>query len=57
MAVSERIGRHLRSNVVAYVALFAALGGTAVALPGRNNVKSKNLAANAVNRERSRTAP
>ena len=48
MAVSERIGRHLRSNVVAYVALFAALGGTAVALPGRNNVKSKNLAANAV---------
>jgi hypothetical protein len=28
------LGRHLRSNIVAYVALFIALGGTAVAVGG-----------------------
>jgi hypothetical protein len=48
MAVSERIGRHLRGNVVGYVALFVALSGTAVAIPGHNNVKSKNIATGAV---------
>jgi hypothetical protein len=48
MAVSERIGRHLRGNVVGYVALFVALTGTAVAIPGHDNVKSKNLATGAV---------
>jgi hypothetical protein len=48
MALSERVGRHLRSNVVAYLALFVALGGTAVAIPGHDNVKSKNLATGAV---------
>jgi hypothetical protein len=48
VAVSERIGRHLRSNVVGYLALFVALTGTAVAIPGHHNVKSKNLATGAV---------
>jgi hypothetical protein len=48
MAVSERIGRHLRGNAVAYLALFVALTGTAVAIPGHDNVKSKNLATGAV---------
>jgi hypothetical protein len=48
MAVSERIGQHLRGNAVGYVALFVALTGTAVAIPGHDNVKSKNLAPGAV---------
>jgi hypothetical protein len=48
VAVSERIGRHLRGNAVAYLALFVALTGTAVALPGHDNVKSKNIATGAV---------
>jgi hypothetical protein len=41
--VASRIGSHLRTNVVAYVALFLALGmGTAYALE-RNSVKSKHI--------------
>jgi hypothetical protein len=48
MALSERISRHLRANVVGYLALFVALTGTAVAIPGHDNVKSKNLATGAV---------
>lgn len=34
---------------VAFVALLAALGGTAVALPGKNSVKKDDIAAGAVN--------
>jgi hypothetical protein len=48
MTRSQRLGDHLRSNVVAYVALFVALGGTAAALPGSNSVKSNDLARGAV---------
>ena len=48
MTPSERIGGHLRSNAVAYVALFVALSGTAAALPGNDNVKAKNLAPGSV---------
>ena len=33
---SERIRHHLQSHVVAYLALFVALSGTALALPGKN---------------------
>jgi hypothetical protein len=46
----RRIRRHLASNVVAYIALFLALGGTAVAatkLP-KNSVGTKQLKNNAV---------
>lgn len=40
---------HLRHNIVGYVALFCfVLGGTAVALPGRNKVDSGDLKKNAV---------
>jgi hypothetical protein len=46
----HRIARHLRHNLVAYLALFVALGGTsyaAVSLP-RNSVGSKQIRSNAV---------
>lgn len=39
---------HLRHHVVAYVALFVLLGGTAVALPGKGTVKSSDIAKHAV---------
>lgn len=42
------ISQHIRSNVVAYVALFLALTGTATALEGKNSVKSKDIAKAAV---------
>jgi len=51
-----RVGRHLRSNLVAYLALFVALGGTsyaAVKLP-RNSVGSGQLRANSVTGEKVR---
>lgn len=48
MTLSETIGRHLRTNIVGYVALFVALSGTAIALPGKGGVKSDDLARNAV---------
>jgi hypothetical protein len=35
---------HLRSNVVGYVAIFLALTGAAVALPGKNKVDSGDIA-------------
>src|SRR5687768_17312724 len=35
--------RHIRSHAIAYVALFVALGGTAVALPGANTVNSGDI--------------
>ncbi|HEX6115714.1 MAG TPA: hypothetical protein VFY99_01350 [Solirubrobacterales bacterium] len=44
----KRVGGHLRGNVVAYVALFCALGlGTAYAVE-RNSVKGKHIAPEAV---------
>ena len=44
----RRVGRHLRGNVVAYVALFCALGlGTAYAVE-RNSIKGKHIAEGAV---------
>jgi hypothetical protein len=48
MTPSQRVGRHLRSNVVGYIALFVALSGTALALPGKNSVKSNDIARGAV---------
>lgn len=42
-SVSARIGAHIRGNVVGYIAIFIALGGTAVALPGRNSVDSGDI--------------
>ncbi len=48
MSLSERISRHLRAHIVGYVALFVALSGTAVALPGKKSVKSNDIAPNAV---------
>jgi hypothetical protein len=37
------VGNHLRSHVVGYVAIFLALTGTAVALPGKNTVDSGDI--------------
>jgi hypothetical protein len=48
MAPSERIRRHLQGNAIAYVALFVALSGTAIALPGKNKVKKNDIARGAV---------
>ena len=48
MSVSSRIARHLRAHVVGYLALFVALSGTAIALPGKHKVKSNDLAKHAV---------
>ena len=45
--LGERIGNHLRSNMLGLVAIFIALGGTAYAvngaLPGRNTVGSADI--------------
>jgi hypothetical protein len=48
MSLSERIRRHLQSHVVGYLALFVALSGTALALPGKKQVKPDDLANGAV---------
>jgi len=48
MTISSRIRQHIRGNVVGYIALFAALGGTAAALPGRNSVDANDIAKKAV---------
>jgi hypothetical protein len=48
MSLSERIRRHLQSHVVGYLALFVALSGTALALPGKKEVKSNDIANGAV---------
>jgi len=48
MPISSRIRRHLQSHVVGYIALFVALSGTALALPGQKTVKGKDIANNAV---------
>jgi hypothetical protein len=41
--MSQRFRAHLRSNVVGYLAMFLALTGTAVALPGRNRIDRNDL--------------
>ena len=41
--LSTRIRGHLRSNIYGLIAVFIALGGTAVALPGRNTVDSGDI--------------
>ena len=41
--LSTRVREHLRSNIYGLIALFIALGGTAVALPGRNTVDSGDI--------------
>jgi hypothetical protein len=48
MPISERLRRHLQSHVVGYLALFVALSGTALALPGQGEVKSNDIAKGAV---------
>lgn len=48
MNLSGSIARHLRTNVVGYIALFVALSGTAIALPGKKAVKADDLAPAAV---------
>lgn len=48
MSPSQRIASHLRGNVVGYVAVFIALSGTAIALPGNGSVKSNDIAKGAV---------
>src|SRR5882724_8739628 len=44
------VGRPSPAMIVAVIALVAAFGGVAVALPGRNSVKSKDIAPHAVKR-------
>jgi hypothetical protein len=48
VSLSERVRRHLQSHVVAYLALFVALSGSALALPGRNSVTSNDIKRGAV---------
>jgi hypothetical protein len=48
MTLSGRIRHHLQSHVVGYLALFVALSGTALALPGQKQVKSDDIAKGAV---------
>jgi len=43
-----RLRNHLKHHVIAYVALFILLGGTAAALPGTGSVTSNDIARNAV---------
>lgn len=42
--LGSAIGKHIRSNVVAYIALVLALSGTATALQGKNTVFSDDIA-------------
>ncbi|MEK6271484.1 MAG: hypothetical protein AABM42_02400 [Actinomycetota bacterium] len=41
--MSNPIRAHIRSNVIGYVALFFAISGTAMALPGTNTVNSGDI--------------
>jgi hypothetical protein len=43
LGLSTRIAKHVRSNIVGYVAVFLALTGTAAALPGTNSVDSGDI--------------
>lgn len=42
-SMSGRARTHLRSNVIGYIALFCAFTGSAVALPGKNTVRSDDI--------------
>lgn len=44
----RRVGSHLRHHGIAYAAIFIALGGSAVALPGSGSVSSDDIAKKAV---------
>jgi hypothetical protein len=46
--MNGRLTTHLRGHAIGYVALFIVLGGTAVALPGKNSVDSGDIAKKAV---------
>src|SRR5262245_18614894 len=46
--LASRVQRHLRSNAVAYVALFFAMSGTAAALSGSNTVLSDDVVDNSL---------
>lgn len=48
MPLSTRIRRHLQTHIVGYLALFVALSGTALALPGHKTVKGDDLSDGAV---------
>jgi hypothetical protein len=48
MATLTRIHKFLRQNVLGLVAIFIALGGTALALPGENTVNSGDIKNGAV---------
>jgi hypothetical protein len=48
--MSGRIRSHLRSNAIAYLALFVALSGTAIAAAPRNSVTSKSIRNGAVHK-------
>ena len=49
MRLPGAVRDHLRHNVVGYIALFCfVLGGTAIALPGKNKVNSADIKPNAV---------
>lgn len=41
--MGQKVSRHIRGNVVGYIALFVALSGTAYALPGKNSVDSGDI--------------
>ena len=41
--MSARIGKYMRANVLGLIAIFIALGGTAIALPGRNTVQGNDI--------------
>ncbi|HEY8000351.1 MAG TPA: hypothetical protein VID76_00350, partial [Solirubrobacterales bacterium] len=45
MALSERVGRHLRQHIVGYLAMFIALSGTSYAA---NKIKTNQIAKNAI---------
>jgi hypothetical protein len=47
-SMSRRVAEHLRRNVYGLIAIFIALSGTAVALPGRNSVRSGDIKNGAV---------
>jgi hypothetical protein len=49
-SLSSRVGNHLRRNVYGLIAVFIALSGTAVALPGKNSVDSGDIKKNAVHK-------
>lgn len=49
-SLSRRVADHLRRNVYGLIAIFIALSGTAVALPGKNTVNSGDIKNGAVHK-------